>query len=207
MGEMAKYKGERVKIGTCEIMYYLRFEDRNKVEALENNVDPMSTKGLFYRLPLPEEDGFGPGDYDDHQPFIKYENGSFRINSNCRLDNSHPALTEGPNNPGAVQAAVQPLGMLVNVKCYHGLKLNESTEDVRYFWNGKRDSLALSYLKETGTELRVCVSCIACGQMWSFSFDEIEAAIINPIMKERIRKLCSDYKAQLKSADVTVLSE
>ena len=97
--------------------------------------------------------------------------------------------------------------MLVNVKCYHGLKLNESTEEVSFGWNGKRDSLALSYLKETGTELRVCVTCIACGQMWSYSFDEIEAAIINPIMKERIRTLCSEYKAQLKGAEVTVISE
>lgn len=207
MSEMAKYNGERVKIGTCEMMYYLRFEDRNKVQAVENSLDPMTTKGLFYRLPLPEEDGFGPGDYDDHQPFINYDNGVFRINSMCLLDNSHPSLTEGSISPGTVQTTVQPLGMLINLKCYHGLKLNESTEQVSFGWNGKRDALALSYLKETGTELRVCVTCIACGQMWSYSFENIEAAIINPIMKERIRTLCSEYKAQLKDAEVTVISE
>src|SRR5665648_270374 len=146
MGEMAKYKGERVKIGTCEMMYYLRFEDRNKVQALENNVDPMTTKGLFYRLSLPGEDGFGPGDYEDSEPFMTYENGHQYINTWCRLDNSNPALTEGPNNPGRVHVSVPSLGLSVNLTCFHGLQLNESTADTHFGWNGKRDALALSYL-------------------------------------------------------------
>jgi hypothetical protein len=203
MGEMAKYKGEAVKIGTCEMMYYLRYEDRNLVTAMPNNVDPMRETGLFYRLPLPEEDGFGPGNYDDYQPFIDYENGAYRINSMCRLDNSHPALVEGPDNPGMIQTTVQPLGMTISLTCYHGLSLNEDSEGIRFSWNGKRDALALSYLKDTGTELRICVSCVGCGHMWSFGWNEIEGAIINPIMKERIQKLCSDYKAQRKVTTVT----
>ena len=42
MGEYAQRisDGERVKIGTCEDMLYLRFEDRAKVSALAGNVDP-----------------------------------------------------------------------------------------------------------------------------------------------------------------------
>ena len=207
MSEMAKYKGETVKIGTCEMMYYLRYEDRSKVTAMPNSVDPMKIKGLFYRLPFPEEDGFGPGSYDDFQPFMEYVNGCYHINGLCRLDNSHPALAEGPIDPGLVQTTVEQLGILVNLTCYHGIKLNDNSGDAKFFWNGKRSPLALSYLKDSGTELRVVVSCIACGHMWSYSFEDIEAAILDPIMKERIRKLCSDYKAQLKESEVTSIAE
>ena len=203
MGEYAKYKGESVKIGTCEMMYYLRYEDRYKVTKVSNNVDPTDSKGLFFRLPFPEEDGFGPGNYDNYQPYFEYDKGAYHINSMCRLNNSHPALSEGPIHPGLVQTTVPQLGMLVNLTCYHGLQLNKDSEETRFGWNGKRDPLALSYLKDTGTELRVCVNCIGCGQMWSFPYDVIEGAIINPIMKERIRKMCSDYKSQRRATTVT----
>ena len=41
MGEYAKYNNQEIKIGTCETMYYLRYEDRHKVKALKGNVDPV----------------------------------------------------------------------------------------------------------------------------------------------------------------------
>jgi len=203
MSELAKYNGKAVKIGTCEMMYYLRYEDRHKVTAMSGNVDPSNCPGLFFRLPFPDEDGIRPGYYDSHDPFVKYENGSYYTNHYCMLDNLHPSLTEGPIDPGLVQTTVPQLGLLVNLKCYHGLKLNASSNDAQFHWNGKRNPLVLSYLKDTGTELRVCVNCIGCGHMWSFSWDEIEGAILNPEMKERIRKLCSEYKARLEAKALT----
>jgi hypothetical protein len=64
MGEYAQRKdnGQEVKIGTCEEMYYLRFEDRAKVRGIPNSVDPSREPyNLRFRLPYPDEDGMGPG--------------------------------------------------------------------------------------------------------------------------------------------------
>ena len=61
MGEYAirKSDGESIKIGTCESMYYLRYEDRCKVTPEEG-----SGFGNRWRLPFPDEDCIRPGEYD-----------------------------------------------------------------------------------------------------------------------------------------------
>lgn len=67
MGEYAKHNGEEIKIGTCEDMYYLRFDQRHKVQALSGNVDPVADAGaLRFRFPFPDEDGERPGDFHKH---------------------------------------------------------------------------------------------------------------------------------------------
>lgn len=61
MGEYAKYNGQEVKIGTCEDMYYLRYDQRYKVDALRGNVDPVKdAEGLRFRFPWPDEDAIQP---------------------------------------------------------------------------------------------------------------------------------------------------
>lgn len=68
MGEYARYKGEEIKIGTCESMYYLRADQRHLVEALPNNVDPVKDAGeIRFRFPFPDEDACEPGgDFHGH---------------------------------------------------------------------------------------------------------------------------------------------
>ena len=61
MGEYAIRKSDResIKIGTCEDMYYLRYEDQDKVIP-----DECSDFGYRWRIPFPDEDHILPGDYD-----------------------------------------------------------------------------------------------------------------------------------------------
>jgi hypothetical protein len=69
MGEHAKYHGEEIKIGTCEDMYYLRFDQRNKVTPLRGNVDPGSESdvhALRFRFPWPDEDKNEPGAFESY---------------------------------------------------------------------------------------------------------------------------------------------
>ena len=74
MGEYATYKGQQVKIGTCESMYYLRADQAHEVTAKSGNVDPMSDRdraAIRFRFPFPDEDGTEPGafgDFDRGQP-------------------------------------------------------------------------------------------------------------------------------------------
>ena len=62
MGEYAECGGRRVKIGTCEEMYYLRYDQREQVQHLHGNVDPVrDAHELRFRFPWPDEDGIAPG--------------------------------------------------------------------------------------------------------------------------------------------------
>lgn len=71
MGEYATRKrdGERVKIGTCEDMYYMRFDQRHKVRAESSNVDPVKDAAeIRFRFPFPDEDDIEVGAFDgDYQ--------------------------------------------------------------------------------------------------------------------------------------------
>lgn len=68
MGEFAHYYGDRVKIGTCEDMYYLRFNQRWDISADSESVNPADdneAKGLRFRFPFPWEDNIAPGGYSN----------------------------------------------------------------------------------------------------------------------------------------------
>ena len=58
MGEYALYNGEQVKIGTCENLYYLRYEHRKQVQPLPNNLNPNGDEQYEcrFRFPWPDED-------------------------------------------------------------------------------------------------------------------------------------------------------
>lgn len=62
MGEYATYRRKQIKIGTCEDMYYLRFDQRTLVQAEEGSVDPVADHAsLRFRFPWPDEDHIAPG--------------------------------------------------------------------------------------------------------------------------------------------------
>lgn len=65
MGEYARRRidGEEIKIGTCEDMYYLRYDQRGQVAPLPGNVDPVrDADALRFRFPFPDEDHIPPGE-------------------------------------------------------------------------------------------------------------------------------------------------
>lgn len=69
MGEYAKYRGQSVKIGTCEDMLYLRANQAHLVTPIPGNTDPVKEAGsIRFRFPFPQEDGLKPGEFDD--PFF-----------------------------------------------------------------------------------------------------------------------------------------
>jgi hypothetical protein len=63
VGEYAIYRGERIKIGTCEDMYYLRAEQRDRVTGWDG--DWLTVR---FRFPWPDEDHVEPGGaFEDHE--------------------------------------------------------------------------------------------------------------------------------------------
>ena len=190
MGEYAKRKhdGESVKIGTCESLYYLRWQDRDKV------IYPFNEKKTFWfwRIPTPDEDKVLPGEYDDLLNHTQY--GTY-VPCRLRLKPFPKELAESiaQQTKGIVQLKSDKLGMLVNAPCYHGLKLPTNTDEIAFFWNGKNDPLHLKFLKNDTKELRIGVECMACGHMMSFPFNEIEPYIDSLWMKLRLLHQCTEY--------------
>lgn len=175
MGEFATRTsdGKRVKIGTCEMMYYLRYDDRDMVQHEEGNVDAARAVNLFWRLPFPDE---------DNDPI-----GQYRVyNRGLLLPGFEPAETS--EDTGIMQATHEA-GLLINIKCYHGIKLPESSSEVQFHFNGKDpDAFELAFIKNTAVGIRYTVRCKWCDRMWSYDFQDIEKHIQPGELKDRLRR-------------------
>lgn len=187
MGEYALNHNQRIKIGTCEDMYYLRWEDRFKVQPVSGNVDPSTDIGLRFRLPFPDEDLVGPGGYEVY-------------NRGLRLGHTDPNY-HGIGKPGWVdwageaemmatvghiQLRHEPSGLLLNVPCHHGFKLPECGPGMNAHWNGKSHSMELTSVKamDDGRVVPV-VSCRHCGEAWRDEWDNILPEVPEP-MRSRL---------------------
>ncbi len=70
MGEYAilEETGVDVKIGTCEDMLYLRYDQRHQVRQQRGSLNPAdreTQKQIRFRFPWPDEDNIGPGEFSD----------------------------------------------------------------------------------------------------------------------------------------------
>jgi hypothetical protein len=176
MGEYAQRKsdGAEVKIGTCEDMYYLRWDQRHLVRAIRGSVDPANTLGLRFRLPFDDEDHLRPGDFEHYnrgQPLYRTQNGG------CDYYTDDAAAED----PGIIQLT-HPCGLLVNVPCYHGVKLPDvGTAGAKAFWNGKSPAFELSSVKATADGLKPVVHCKFCHHAWRHEWDALIDYIPRPM--------------------------
>jgi hypothetical protein len=183
MGEYAQFHGETVKIGTCADMYYLRFDDRHLVKALDGNVDPVAqAHDLRFRLPFPDEDGIGPGgNYNPYNRSLPL----FKVGEWF----TDPDVAE---EPGIIQLT-HPCGLLINVPCFHGVKLPEPPPGGKVFWNGKDPgALVLSSLrafKDDRGNLRVApvVRCKFCQSPWRYTWAEVFPFIADEAIRQRLK--------------------
>src|SRR5437868_10926717 len=65
MGEFAIYRGDRIKVGTCEEMYYLRADQRSLISGYSFDA------GDRFRFPFPDEDTIEPGQFSDHNRGVR----------------------------------------------------------------------------------------------------------------------------------------
>lgn len=194
MGENAKRisDGATVKIGTCESMYYLRFEDRGNVRALPGNVNPTGDAGeLRFRVPFPDEDSVKIGEYADHARGARlYREGERGYTE----DYSDPDLSA---EPGIIQLT-HPSGVLVNLPCYHGEKLPEAPKGGGIFWNGKSHALELGMIRGIVVDGALAalpvIRCRHCGGMWRSSWEKVWDYI-----PADLRAACEKYRPEAVS--------
>lgn len=159
--------GVEVKIGTCETMYYLRYEDRRKVLKVPNSLDPRTEKDLFWRLPFPDEDKILIGQY---QPFERGER-LWKTSGEWTEDFSFSDVENV--DAGQFQMYHKESGLIFSVPCHHGMKLPDMGPNIKPGWNGKSWALELVYLKNTAEAVWPVVRCRFCGSMWRFTWEEI----------------------------------
>jgi len=174
MGEFAKRKtdGQEIKIGTCETMYYLRYDDRHNVEPVQGSLNPGKEFNLFWRLPFPDEDNIKPGEYKD------FERGEILKGF------KDPETIE---DPGYISLKHWENELRVSLKCYHGEKIPEGNEDLKVFWNSTPDNYELVHIKNTENQMRFVVKCLHCRRMWSYEWHEIEEFIPDGELKNRLK--------------------
>jgi len=162
VGEYAKLKsnGQEIKIGTCENMYYLRFEDRHKV------IYDYSFTGYRFRLPFIDEDKIDIGNYDDYDRGIDLiPNYDEETESYTYFDDIYKDQYQ--EHKGLIQLHHQS-GLVVNASCYHGYKLpdNNNSKELRAFYNGKTSiNFELSQVKihlNEETKVKELIPIVRC---------------------------------------------
>jgi len=191
MGEygVRKKDGLRIKIGTCESNYYVRYEDKGKVEP-----DHGSGFGYFWRLPLPDEDGIEPGDYQSHVATVRLWKKEQMLGTDGKVlrewtvDFSDHETME---NPGIVQLKHE-CGLMINAPCYHGEMLpGMGDSKCKAFWNGKSWFYELRFLRETSKGIFPVVHCRVCGHMWRYDWKDI-LPYLHGELKERLSKYATN---------------
>ena len=158
MGEDARRKsdGQQVKIGTCESMYYLRFDQRGDVDyrwpALTDSTEKLDP--FLYRFPDPKEDGTLPGDYDGAWGGIKLS-----------VDGFWSQFEPGAVDHGSIQAHGHD-GYHFNCPCPEG---NPDMYVTKYdgtkphvFRNGGTTNVVINAQRWYAGRLVLVVQCAAC---------------------------------------------
>lgn len=187
MGEYAKRlsDGQTIKIGTCETMFGLRFEDRHKV--LHESLESLDIPGLFFRIPFPDEDQVQIGEYEDWQRGISLFKRvpSPRYTEDCH-DFNLIAFAPDDLQPGRLQLR-HGIGYLVSAPCYHGIDLPKDTDEIKFGWNCKDPfCLELTSVKYTKEGLKPVFRCRHCDRMWSCAWDEILDFVPDEALKRRL---------------------
>lgn len=167
MSEYALRKSDRqeIYIGSCEDIRNLRYTDRDKVLKVPNSLDPSWVTDCFWRVPISKEDDVLPGDYKGRA--------TYRLHMPSKVGYGTDYVPEFELEPGTFQLRHEDSGLLVVVKCYHGQKLPQESEDFSPGWNGKGHAFELVRIKNTKEGLIPIVGCRFCGNWWRESWENI----------------------------------
>lgn len=173
MGEYARFRDQSVKIGTCEEMYYLRYDQRHLVWQERGSLDPNRNDvacELRFRFPWPDEDGTEPGGFDAYERSLAIRG---------------VPVPEGVEH-GTVQF-VAHAGYVISLPCPEGLVgataglTAGAWNGVTIHRNGFSGAVHLCQQKPTpdGKTLRAIFKCGGCGAKWrAETWTDVEPYIV-----------------------------
>jgi hypothetical protein len=168
MGEYATLtsnnRRESVKIGTCEDMYYLRFDQRHQVAALPASVDPVADAAhLRFRFPWPDEDHNEPGDFDD--PFRRLAIPGVEVPAGV----GHSTVQFVAQRPGSLMAYVTSL------PCPEG---SDRIEGLRIHRNGFAGAVHICQQRIWEGRLVTVAECGGCGAKYRLETLEMAEPVL-----------------------------
>lgn len=208
MGEYARFCGREVKIGTCEDMLYLRWDQAAEVLPLAGSVHPVrDADALRFRFPFPDEDGTQPGEFSDPDRKLRVDGPAELVRE---VLNMIPA-----SEHGSVQFIANQHGYNICLPCpevhsagadSYGMKasegvlrLTDGTDHVyRVHRNGFRGSLFVSQQRWSEGALCTVMAC-ACGAKWRLqTLEQAEPVIL------MLRRMGDEYERSQARAGTPV---
>lgn len=166
MGEYAvrKSDNEKIKIGTCNLMYYLRYEQREEVVPSY----PLSLNELWFRLSLRGEDGILPGDFEYYGhggshplPFVVKTDDKGNVPKEA--EEFYNELAElSVSEKGIVQVRSEEVGIMCNIPCFHGYH-GELPEGM--FYSSPKRNLLSVFSVGVRDEAKALIGCTVCGNV------------------------------------------
>lgn len=166
MGEYAVRKNDKkkIKIGTCNLMYYLRYEQRKEVVSDH----PLQLNKLWFRLSLKEEDGILPGDFEYYG-----HGGSHPLAFVVKTDDKGNVIKEAEefynelaersvSEKGIVQVRSEEVGIMCNIPCFHGYH-GELPKGM--FYSSPKRNLLSVYSIGVRDEAEALIGCTVCGNV------------------------------------------
>ena len=168
MGEYATYRDTRIKIGTCEDMYYLRPDQLHLVES------PVlrDLTALRFRFPFPDEDHLEPGAFEDHDRGLTVR--GYDVPTNV--------------DHHTVQFKADA-GILVSLPCPYSEQA--TTSGPRYHFNGFRGPARIVQQRIWAGVWVTVVDCGPCGAR--FRLPDLDAA--QPLLAAILREVVEAERA------------
>jgi hypothetical protein len=179
MGEYAEYNGDRIKIGTCEDMYYLRADQAGMVRALSGNVDPVKDRDeLRFRFPFPDEDNLAPGEFDAYNRRIS-------VYADVQLPDTDHHLIQ-------FKATYPAVGILVSLPCPRSA--DGAASGITYHYNGFSGPVRFGQQRYLEGRLVLVVECGCCGSAWRMPDRDKAQPIIDALRAkgEKFFTTCAD---------------
>ena len=165
MGEYGLVSGERVKLGTCEDMYYLRADQVGQVQRVPNSLDvrdPEVQAEIRFRFPWPDEDGTEPGAFDSFDRAV----GVYGVQP--------PAGVEHRSVQFVAQA-----GYLASLPCPETAGLNLAPLGITIHRNGFAGPVKIVQQAYREGNLAVICQCGGCGARYNLpTLAEAEPVIV-----------------------------
>lgn len=170
MGEMIGSKENRIKLGTCEDLYYTTFQDLNNssYKKSETEVYLKNDSGCRFRFPFPDESEVEIGEYEDYsRGFL------ITIPSDIGVDISHGDIYQ---HVGFLKGdSIQSDSVSIKLPCpfgkkYEAFDYNMSSKEGKLSFNISQQKRT-SYL---GSEMLVTiVECPYCGSKSQLDLYEV----------------------------------
>lgn len=199
MGEYArrKYDGERIKVGTCNEMYYMTLPQLFDIHGTIGDVED-----LIFRLPVKEEKDVLVGDFENHKVNLKL--------TRIIKDWEEKDIKLFKENKGYVSVQV-PLqnsdygsGLRVGLKCSHGFNEEERNEDgsLRTFYNGKAQHVfSMTGVCIRNKKIYFVIECAICGKNFKLDYEEFKDCKMHGTDKAYINNVIYDLQFDEENGD------